>query len=68
MNYQITYHYTVDTADMTPSEAAKVQPSHARIRASNATRAISAFVNEQKNAGKIENKTEIVILEAKVVA
>lgn len=68
MNYQINYLYTNDTEGLSLADKAKLFPSVGRIRASNATRAISAFINEQKNAGKISGKADIVILEAKVVA
>lgn len=68
MNYLITYRLRNDIADLSASEIGATDPKHRRTRASNATRAISAVVNDLKNAGEISGKADIVILEAKVVA
>lgn len=68
MNYLITYRLRNDIADLSASEIGAIEPKKRRVRAANATRAISAVVNDLKNAGDISGKADVIILEAKVVA
>lgn len=44
------------------------RPKSARVKATNATRAIAMLVNEKKNAGEIGGKADIVILEVRITA
>lgn len=66
MNYAISYK--LRNNDLTDKEFALLAPQVMRVRASNATRAISAATNQLKSAGHIFSKAEIVVLEARVVA
>lgn len=66
MNYAISYK--LRNNDLSEKEFALLAPQVMRVRASNATRAISAAINQLKSAGRISSKAEVVILEARVVA
>lgn len=66
MNYAISYK--LRNNDLSDKEFALLAPQVMRVRASNATRAISAAINQLKSAGRISSKAEVVILEARVVA
>lgn len=66
MNYAISYK--LRNNDLSEKEFALLAPQVMRVRASNATRAISTAINQLKAAGRISSKAEIVVLEARVVA
>lgn len=66
MNYAISYK--LRNNDLSEKEFALLAPQVMRVRASNATRAISTAINQLKAAGHISSKAEIVVLEARVVA
>lgn len=66
MNYSVSYK--LRNNDLSEKEFALLAPQVMRVRASNATRAISAAINQLKSAGRISSKAEVVILEARVVA
>lgn len=66
MNYAISYK--LRNNDLSDKEFALLAPQVMRVRASNATRAISTTINQLKAAGHISSKAEIVVLEARVVA
>lgn len=66
MNYAISYK--LRNNDLSDKEFALLAPQVMRVRASNATRAISTAINQLKAAGRISSKAEIVVLEARVVA
>ena len=66
MNYAVSYK--LRNNDLSDKEFALIAPQIMRVRASNATRAISAAINQLKSAGHISSKAEVVILEARVVA
>lgn len=66
MNYAISYK--LRNNDLSEKEFALLAPQVMRVRASNATRAISTAINQLKSAGHISSKAEIVVLEARVVA
>lgn len=66
MNYAISYK--LRNNDLSDKEFALLAPQVMRVRASNATRAISTAINQLKSAGHISSKAEIVVLEARVVA
>lgn len=68
MAYAVSYTLRSAEAGKTPAEVATIEPTVVRVKASNATRAISAVVNQLKNDGTIDGKGEIIIKEAKVVA
>ena len=66
MNYAISYK--LRNSELSDKEFALLTPQVMRVRASSATRAISAATNQLKSAGYISSKAEVVILEARVVA
>ncbi len=66
MNYAISYK--LRNNELSDKEFALLAPQVMRVRASNATRAISTAINQLKSAGHISSKAEVVILEARVVA
>lgn len=66
MNYAISYK--LRNNELSDKEFALLAPQVMRVRASNATRAISTAINHLKSAGHISSKAEVVILEARVVA
>lgn len=66
MNYAISYK--LRNNELSDKEFALLAPQVMRVRASNATRAISTAINQMKSAGHISSKAEIVVLEARVVA
>ena len=66
MNYAISYK--LRNSELSEREFALLAPQVMRVRASNATRAISTAINQLKSAGHISSKAEIVVLEARVVA
>ena len=66
MNYAISYK--LRNSELSDKEFALLAPQVMRVRASSATRAISAATNQLKAAGHISSKAEVVILEARVVA
>lgn len=66
MNYAISYK--LRNNELSDREFALLAPQVMRVRASNATRAISTAINQLKSAGHISSKAEIVVLEARVVA
>lgn len=68
MAYAVSYTLRSEEADKTPAEVATIEPTVVRVKASNATRAISAVVNQLKDEGVISGKGDAVIKEAKVVA
>ena len=59
MAYAVSYTLRSAEADKTPAEVATIEPTVVRVKASNATRAISAVVNQLKNDGTIDGKGEI---------
>lgn len=66
MNYLVSYK--IRNNELSDREFALLTPQVMRVRASNATRAISAATNQLKSAGHISSKAEVTILEARVVA
>lgn len=66
MNYAISYK--LRNNELSDKEFALLAPQVMRVRASSATRAISAATNQLKSAGHISSKAEVAILEARVVA
>ena len=66
MNYAVSYKFRNN--DLSEKEFALLTPEVMRVRASSATRAISAATNQLKAAGHISSKAEVVVLEARVVA
>lgn len=66
MLYNILYKFRSELDSLSNEEKITSRPKCRRVKASNATRAISAAINELKNAGEIQSKSEVVILEAKV--
>lgn len=66
MNYAVSFK--VRQADLSKADFDILEPEVARVRASNATRAISQVVNNLKAEGRIQGKADVVIVEAKVVA
>ena len=66
MNYVVSYK--LRNNELSEREFALLNPQVMRVRASNATRAISTAINQLKSAGHISSKAEIVVLEARVVA
>ena len=66
MNYAISYN--LRNSELSDKEFALLAPQVMRVRASNATRAISTAINQLKSAGHISSKAEVTILEARVVA
>ena len=68
MAYAVSYTLRSEEADKTPAEVATIEPTVVRVKATNATRAISTVVNQLKNDGVISGKGDVIVKEAKVVA
>lgn len=66
--YNVSVLFTEVVKDLPASQREEVIPEVYRVSASNATRAQSKLINDLKSAGTISSKSEISILEAKVVA
>lgn len=66
MLYNILFKLRKDLEGLSATESLELKPSVRRVKASNATRAISSVVNDLKAAGVITGKGDIVVLEAKV--
>lgn len=65
--FAVTYHLRKEINLLTPSEAEAVEPTVARVVASDAQRGISTLVNTLKANGGITSKADVKILEVKVV-
>lgn len=68
MAYAVSYTLRSAEADKTPAEVATIEPTVVRVKATNATRAISTVINQLKNDGTINGKGDVIVKEAKVVA
>lgn len=68
MAYAVSYTLRSEEADKTPAEVATIEPTVVRVKATNATRAISTVINQLKNDGTINGKGDVIVKEAKVVA
>lgn len=68
MAYAVSYTLRSAEADKSLAEVATIEPTVVRVKASNATRAISAVINQLKNDEIIKGKGDVIVKEAKVVA
>lgn len=66
--YNVSYTLRNETESLTGADREEYQPNIRRVAASDAQRAISKLVNEMKTDGEIQTKSDVKILEAKVVA
>ncbi|MDD2326257.1 MAG: hypothetical protein PHW63_09705 [Alphaproteobacteria bacterium] len=66
--YNVAYKIRSTLASLPESAKVEQEPVVARVSASDATRAISQVINDLKNDGTLHSKSEIIVLEAKVVA
>lgn len=66
--YEVSYKFRDDIAGLSPTEAEAVTPAVDRVAASDATRAISGLINGLKAGSVIGSKSDIKVLEVKVVA
>ena len=65
--FAVTYRLRAETKDLSPSEAEALNTHCKRIVASDAQRAISSLVNQMKRDGEIITKTDVKVLEVKVI-
>lgn len=66
--YAVSYKFRADNEGRSASEVEAGEPMVNRVAASDATRAISQVINTLKTDGEITSKSDIKVLEAKVVA
>lgn len=66
--YEVSYKFRADSQGQSASEIEAGEPTVNRVAASDATRAISQVINTLKTNGEITSKSDIKVLEAKVVA
>lgn len=66
--YEVTFKVREEIKDLTATQAEEVYPVVTRVSASSANRAISGLTNELIRTGVINSKSEVLVLEAKVVA
>lgn len=67
--FAVTYRLRADTKDLdiTASEAEALEPYAKRVVASDAQRAISTLTNDLKRNAVISSRSEVKILEVKVI-
>ena len=70
MIYLVKYHTSEDrkAAEQDGRDVFTFEPQTRRVKASNATRAISAVVNHLKAVDEISTKSDVIIREVTVVA
>lgn len=66
--YAVSYKFRADGEGQSASEIEAGEPVVNRVSASDATRAISQVINTLKNDGEINSKSDIKVLEARIVA
>lgn len=66
--YEVSFKFRADVKEFSASEFEALHPFTRRVSASDATRAISQVINTLKTDGEINSKSDLKVLEAKVVA
>lgn len=65
--YNVSAKFREDIKDLPAAEAEAREPFNFRVSASDATRAISQVVNMLKSTGEIAAKSDVKVLEVKLV-
>lgn len=66
--YEVHYYLREELINMSESAKRSKKPHVFRTGASNATRAISACINNLKDGMLIHSKSDVAVIEARVVA